>query len=140
MSSSYAFMVSLTDFISLKVQSVTLPYHSCSLSLAESLVCFLFLKMLLKELTRPYASLNFGYISNKSSARSFWSSVHLSRLFSICFLHLVRLSPLSLHCQELTVQSGWKGAWAYGHASSPLDVCVFSCMPCAVWQVSPVFS
>lgn len=87
-------MVSLTDFISFSVDSVTLSYHSWSLVLAESFVRLLFLNMPLSRLMMPYASFNFGYMSNNNFARPSWPSVHLSRLLSICFLHLVRLSTL----------------------------------------------
>ena len=87
-------MVSLTAFISLSVDSVTLSYHSWSLVLAESFVRLLPLNMPLSELMMPYASFNFGYSPNNNFARSSCPLVHLSRLLSICFLHLVRLSTL----------------------------------------------
>lgn len=54
-SSSYVLMVSITDFTSLRVHSVTLSYHLWRFTLAVSFVRFLFLYMYLSELTRLHA-------------------------------------------------------------------------------------
>ena len=85
-------MESLTALISRKVDFVTFPYHSVNFSLAVSLVRFLLRKTVRRSFTRLYASSSFGYSSNRILALSFSFSVHLSRLFDSCVLHLVRAS------------------------------------------------
>ena len=68
------------------------PYHSSNFSFAVSLVSFLLRNMVLRELTRLYASSSFGYSSKRIFARFSCVALHFSRLMANCLRHRVNAS------------------------------------------------